>query len=145
MIKSLTGGAILLVAASSLAFGQTAAPKSSTSSPMTTTASPGDMKASSLIGLNINNRENQKIGEINDVLVGSNGKVDKVIVSVGGFLGIGDKHVAIAWDDLKLDTAKQVASVNMSKDQLKAAPEYIAPARTSILPMGGAAGTKGTP
>src|SRR5262249_4542509 len=58
--------------------------------------------AQKLIGRNIKNLQDQTIGEIKSVHLDSDGKVDQVIVSVGGFLGIGDREVAINWKDLNI-------------------------------------------
>src|SRR5262249_37284886 len=52
------------------------------------------------------------------------GKVDSVMVSVGGFLGVGDREVRIAWSDLRITDNGEKVTVNMTKDQLKAKPEY---------------------
>jgi hypothetical protein len=77
-----------------------------------------------LIGTNIKNGAGDTIGEVKSVVVNSAGKISDVIVSVGGFLGVGDREVALAWNDLTvMDEGKKVTS-NMTKDQLKALPEY---------------------
>ena len=90
----------------------------------TTAAAPNAMKGSTLMDLKVKNNADETIGEIDDVIVSNDGKVEQVIVSVGGFLGIGERKVAIAWNDVKFDANREVAMVNMTKDQLKAAPEF---------------------
>ena len=79
---------------------------------------------SKLIGRNIQNAQNETIGEIKSIHVGKDGKVAGVIVSVGGFLGIGDREVRIGWSDLNIMNNGEKVTVNMTKDQLKAQPEY---------------------
>jgi sporulation protein YlmC with PRC-barrel domain len=88
------------------------------------TVDPGAADASKLIGRNIQNAENETIGEIKSVYIGEDGKVDSVMVSVGGFLGIGDREVRIPWSDLNIRDKGEKVTVNMTKDQLKAKPEY---------------------
>lgn len=77
-----------------------------------------------LIGRNIQNAEGETIGEIKSIYINKDGKVDSVMVSVGGFLGVGDREVRIAWSDLKITDNGEKVMVNMTKDELKAKPEY---------------------
>ena len=67
---------------------------------------------------------NNKIGEIDDVLLSPDGKVNALIVGVGGFLGMGEKHVALPFNAVK-PTAKDgkvYLTLNTTRDALKAAP-----------------------
>lgn len=73
----------------------------------------------------------ESVGDVDDIVVDRDGKIDKVVVSVGGFLGMGAKDVAIPYSELERTTdsnGEVRLSVNMTKDQLKAAPAYEAPA-----------------
>ena len=54
--------------------------------------------ASKLKGLNVYNQQNEKIGDISDLMANKEGKIDVVVVSVGGFLGIGTHDVAVKWE-----------------------------------------------
>jgi hypothetical protein len=67
-----------------------------------------------------------KIGEIVDVLIGNDGKVDAFIVSVGGFLGIDSKDVAIPFSAVRATNKNGTwyLTMNATKDGLKAAPGY---------------------
>jgi hypothetical protein len=88
---------------------------------------PGDRLASRLVGLNIQNAADENIGEIYDVILTDRGVVKAYIVSVGGFLGMGTKYVAIDPNAVTLtrqDEKTWKATMNANKDQLKAAPEY---------------------
>jgi sporulation protein YlmC with PRC-barrel domain len=58
-------------------------------------------RASKLVGVNVYNQNNDKIGDIREVIVDKTGKADAVVIGVGGFLGIGQKDVAVAFSDLK--------------------------------------------
>jgi sporulation protein YlmC with PRC-barrel domain len=61
----------------------------------------GEWRASKLVGVNVYNDANEKIGDINDVILDKSGKVENVILGVGGFLGMGEHYVAVAYDKLK--------------------------------------------
>jgi sporulation protein YlmC with PRC-barrel domain len=61
----------------------------------------GDWRASKLVGVNVYNEAHEKIGDINDVILDKSGKVENVILGVGGFLGMGEHYVAVAYDKLK--------------------------------------------
>ncbi len=74
------------------------------------------------------NGANETIGQIADLVLDEKQQVKAWIVGVGGFLGIGAKYVAIDPTAIKLgrgdnDTLK--ATIDTTKDQLRAAPEYI--------------------
>jgi sporulation protein YlmC with PRC-barrel domain len=72
------------------------------------------------------NQEN-KIGEVNDILLDSNGKIAAVIVGVGGFLGVGEKDVAVPFNSLKVtekDNDRYLV-MNTTKEALQSAPGYV--------------------
>lgn len=95
--------------------------------PATAMAMPSQVGLSKLVGLNIRNAANESIGEIKEVLLGSDGKAKEVIVGVGGFLGMGERYVAISWDQLQIrhDRDNDVfAAVSFTKDQLQGLPQY---------------------
>ena len=90
-------------------------------------ASSRDRLASRLVGLNIQNAGNENIGEIYDIILTDAGAVKAYIVSVGGFLGMGTRYVAIDPKAVTLtrqDEKNWKATMNANKDQLRAAPEY---------------------
>jgi hypothetical protein len=55
----------------------------------------GTWRTSKLIGLNVYNSNNEKIGDINELINEAPGKVDVVVIGVGGFLGIGESNVGL--------------------------------------------------
>jgi len=57
--------------------------------------------ATKIKGLNVYNQSNQKIGDISDLMLNKEGKIDTAVVSVGGFLGIGTHDVAVKFSELK--------------------------------------------
>jgi hypothetical protein len=87
----------------------------------------GDRFASRLVGLNIQNPNDENIGEIYDIVLTEAGAIRAYIVSVGGFLGMGTRYVALDPKAITLtrqDEKNWKATVNANKDQLRAAPEY---------------------
>ena len=71
-------------------------------------------------------KANAKIGDIHDVLVGPNGAVNAVIIGVGGFLGAGEKDVAVNFSAIKKTTKddKTYLTMDTTKDALKNAPGF---------------------
>jgi sporulation protein YlmC with PRC-barrel domain len=91
-----------------------------------TKAMPGPQAADAkkLIGRNVKNADGDTIGEIKSVYISSDGKVDSVMVGVGGFLGVGEREVQLGWKDLQIADNGEKVTVNMTKDQLKAMAPY---------------------
>jgi sporulation protein YlmC with PRC-barrel domain len=65
------------------------------------TQGEGGWRGSKLAGVDVYNDANEKIGDINDVILDRSGKVTNVIIGVGGFLGLGEHYVAIPYDKFK--------------------------------------------
>jgi sporulation protein YlmC with PRC-barrel domain len=87
----------------------------------------GSLKAEDLKGTDVISPSGQKLGDIDDFVLASGGKIDAVIVEFGGFLGLGTKHVAVAYQGLKFMTGRngeRYLVVNVTKDQLSAQPDY---------------------
>ena len=80
-------------------------------------------RSSKLVGASVVNDANQSIGKIDDLLVGRSDKVLYAVVSVGGFLGMGSKLIAVPYQSLQI-TDKDVVLPGGNKDQLKALPEF---------------------
>jgi sporulation protein YlmC with PRC-barrel domain len=91
------------------------------------TVSKDEMFSSKLKGLNVYDQKDESIGEISDLAL-KNDQVDALILSVGGFLGVGEHYVAVSPSSVKVsyDTknSKWMAKMNTTKDALKAAPEF---------------------
>jgi hypothetical protein len=90
----------------------------------------GNVSAKALPNKSIKNAANETIGDINDVLIGDNGKITAVIVGVGGFLGMGEKDVALPYDQLVFakDVGNDlVVTTSATKESLATAPEYVNP------------------
>lgn len=97
-------------------------------SPTFVSVPEADELSSKVIGLDIYNNDNKDIGQIKDIAMSPNGRSQAYIVSVGGFLGMGDRYVAINSQAVKItyndQDKKWHATMNASADQLKAAPEF---------------------
>lgn len=67
-----------------------------------------------------------KIGDVDDLVLKSDGSISKAVIGVGGFLGVGQKDVALPFTDLKVKTKddKSWLVLDTTKDKLKAAPAF---------------------
>jgi sporulation protein YlmC with PRC-barrel domain len=75
-------------------------PAAQTTSPAPMAAG-GQWRASKLIGLNVYNDQNEKLGDINEILLDQSGKPTGVVIGVGGFLGLGQHEILVTLDKLK--------------------------------------------
>lgn len=78
-----------------------AAPAATTAGSQEKLALKGNWRASKLMGLDVYNEANEKLGDINELILDKNGKVAAVVIGVGGFLGMGEHDIAISMDKLK--------------------------------------------
>jgi sporulation protein YlmC with PRC-barrel domain len=169
MHSRIRSGFIIATAAtllmSSAALAQTVQPKTGsaattitattvTSTSWMTQEAAGQWRTSKMIGLNVYNKDNEKIGDISELIVDRSGKLEAVVVGVGGFLGLGEHDVAIPYGQVTwmyqpvtLSSAGATpmttgagsitgrtsegprsypdhAVLSMTKEQLKAAPEF---------------------
>jgi sporulation protein YlmC with PRC-barrel domain len=139
MLKTLIVAAVLTGGAVS-AYAQTAPAQPSPSSPGTAPAPlaaertvstgdfnvSGDMSASAIIGTKVRNENKDSIGKVEDVYLDKDGAVKTIVISVGGFLGIGGKDVAVKWSDIQFgrDDKSVMLTTALTKDALTAMPDY---------------------
>jgi len=169
MIKLASSTALAVLLLSAPAFAQTA--PAPADPPMATPATPatpapaapaasagmveyvpaqaeGQWLASNFIGETVRGTNDQNIGEINDILVDKDGSVVAAVIGVGGFLGIGEKDVAVPFKSLQISNERdQVITIAATKEQLKAAPAFkdlddqddarTANTRDTVAPTGG--------
>ena len=86
-----------------------------------------DLLASTLIGQSVYNSQDESVGDINDLVTDENGKIIAVLVGTGGFLGIGEKDVALGFQDLRFaqdDKGNVKVIANVTKETLASAPDY---------------------
>jgi sporulation protein YlmC with PRC-barrel domain len=90
----------------------------------------------------------QNIGDVNDLVVDSKGMVKSIVIGVGGFLGIGEKNVAIDFPKLSWVEANgdRWLITDASKEQLEAAPAFdTSPYQPAPAPPTASSGTTATP
>lgn len=86
-----------------------------------------EWRSSKLVGLHVYNKANEKVGEINDLIMGPDGKIANAVIGVGGFLGMGEKLVGVAFSDLQLSRdadGTMRATINSTKEALERAPDF---------------------
>ena len=76
-----------------------------------------------MIGAAVVNENGEEVGEIKDLVIDAN-QVEYAVVSVGGFLGVGEKDVAVPLDQLKLGVDESYLMSGETEDQLEQMPEY---------------------
>jgi hypothetical protein len=81
-------------------------------------------RASKLIGQSVTNDKNEKVGSLDDIIIGHD-KSLFAVVQVGGFLGIGSRLVAVPYDALNVDeTGRKIVLPGASKEELKSLAEF---------------------
>jgi sporulation protein YlmC with PRC-barrel domain len=107
-MKTLIAAVLLSVTAlGGSAYAQTAQPADRTSPAVTASKNAdklmlkGQWRASKLMGLDVYNDANEKLGDINELILDKDGKVSAVVIGVGGFLGMGEHDIAVSMDKLK--------------------------------------------
>jgi sporulation protein YlmC with PRC-barrel domain len=110
MLKmQLAAGLAVTALMAGTALGQTTAPTQPAGPGQVMTQMPPDlMRGSQLMGIDVYGADNQKIGDIDEVLVDRQGKIHGLVVGVGGFLGIGQKDVAIPFDQVQWMSNQEV-------------------------------------
>lgn len=125
--------------AAPLAYAQT--PANTPSAAAAPIAAAGQWRASKVIGVNVYNEANEKVGDISELIIDSAGRVEGAVLSVGGFLGLGEHLVAVPMNQLKFaneagktttgSTSSNTkewypdrAVLNVTKDQLKSMPAF---------------------
>lgn len=139
MIRNLLATTAIAALLTTAAYAQdsTAPASPADPAPMTQDAAPAEAPvaradghlASNIIGETVYNGtadDAQNIGKVNDVVIAPDGKVESVVIGVGGFLGIGEKNVAVTYGDV--DWAERDGDrwlvVNASKEQLQALADF---------------------
>lgn len=82
-------------------------------------------KASDIIGMTVNNYQDEKLGSVDELAVDlESGRIVQVILSTGGFIGVGDHLSAVPPPALHHDVANKVLHLDANKEKLKSAPEF---------------------
>lgn len=86
---------------------------------------PEIMGASSLIGNDVYNNEEEDLGDIKEIMLDmATGKIAYAVLSYGGILGVGEKLFAVPWGALTLDTVNERFILNVEKAQLDVSPGF---------------------
>jgi hypothetical protein len=90
------------------------------------TLEPAAAVTSRILGTKVTNAQNEAVGDIADLVIVDGKTVQAVILGVGGFLGIGERYVAVSPDSVTLvrDGDGWKASVATTKDELNKAPAF---------------------
>jgi hypothetical protein len=81
-------------------------------------------RATKLLGSDVYNDQNEKVGKLDDLIVAGDGQVTLAVLSVGGFLGIGAKNVAVPIQLFKAGGKGKILLPKATKDELKGMPEF---------------------
>ncbi|MGD2025362.1 MAG: PRC-barrel domain-containing protein [Methyloceanibacter sp.] len=81
-------------------------------------------RATKLLGSEVYNDQNEKVGKLDDLIVAGDGQVTLAVLSVGGFLGIGGKKVAVPIQLFKAGGRGKILLPKATKDELKRMPEF---------------------
>jgi hypothetical protein len=103
--------------------------------------------ASNFIGQTVYSANDENIGDINDLVVSKDQGAPTAIIGVGGFLGIGEKDVAVPISEITVTMTENNTmrlKVSMTREQLEAAPVFDRTAMMNMVPSTGATGTTGT-
>ena len=85
----------------------------------------GVLKASDLIGMNVQGTDGKKLGQIKDLVIDpEEGGIEYAVLEFGGFAGIGDKYFAVPWEALQMDETNKKLSLDVHKKDLKNAPGF---------------------
>lgn len=89
-------------------------------------APAGGQHISDLMGKDVKTADGESVGSVGDMIIDQNGQIVAIIVGVGGFLGMGEKNVAIGWDNV---TRAGLADddelrVDVTRQDLRNAPEF---------------------
>jgi hypothetical protein len=87
----------------------------------------GSHEVEGILGREVRDPADENMGRIVDVIVDRTGKVRAAIIDFGGFLGVGSRKIAVEWDALRFpppaDKTDRI-TLELTRDQVKAAPEY---------------------
>ena len=87
----------------------------------------GSRQAESVLGKEVRSKSGESMGRLIDVVVDRTGQPRAAVIDFGGFFGVGNRKIAIDWNALSFEsdsTRSNVITVDLTRDQVKAAPEY---------------------
>lgn len=117
-------GALLAMLLALSAQAETPAAAPPPAAPAVPTDEIVESKVVAVLGLAAKAEDGKDVGRIVDVLVDQAGRPRAAVIDVGGFLGVGNRKVAVDWAALRFDMAKATATLGLAADRIKAAPAY---------------------
>ncbi|EAR21713.1 PRC-barrel domain-containing protein [Nitrococcus mobilis] len=82
--------------------------------------------ASQLLGYSVTNLKNENVGHVKDLILDQSQRPVGMVISVGGFLGLGAKHIALPMSAVQINRANKIVRLNFSKEELNKAPSFTA-------------------
>jgi hypothetical protein len=76
------------------------------------------------LGKEVRSTAGENMGRVIDVIVDRTGQVRAAIIDFGGFLGVGSRKIAVAWDTLRFSPKGERIALELTRDQVRAAPNY---------------------
>jgi hypothetical protein len=91
--------------------------------------------AEAILGQRVTGPDGKDVGRLVDVLVDANGQPQAAVIDFGGFMGVGNRKVAVHWSTLHFSPAdpKRKVTLDMTQDQIKAAPEFLNPNKAASV------------
>ncbi|HZP08375.1 PRC-barrel domain-containing protein [Methyloceanibacter sp.] len=96
-------------------------------SPFLTKQDQSELLAANLIGQPVLDADNESIGEVTDLITDKDGKIVALLIGAGGFLGIGEKDLAIRYQDITVSRDENddlIVKANVTKEMVAQAPDY---------------------
>ena len=92
-------------------------------------------QAEAILGQRVTDAEGKDIGRLVDVLVDANGQPQAAVIDFGGFMGVGNRKIAVHWSALHFSPGdpKHKVVLEMTPDQIKAAPEFLNPNKAASV------------
>jgi hypothetical protein len=121
--SAVVGGIIAALLIGPAAQGDDAPP------PQSAVQSVAPEAAEAILGQRVNDQDGTDVGRLVDVLVDANGMPQAAVIDFGGFMGVGNRKVAVHWSVLHFNPAdpKHKVTLEMTPDQIKGAPEFLNP------------------
>lgn len=79
---------------------------------------------SNVIGMDVQNNQGERLGEIDDVAIGRDGSISYAVIAYGGFLGMDNKYTAVPWDRLNVSAEKEAVVLDVTREQLEGARSF---------------------
>ena len=91
--------------------------------------------AEAVLGQRVIDPQGVEIGRLVDILVDANGQPQAAVIDFGGFMGVGNRKIAVHWSALRFTPSdpKHKIAVDMTPDQIKAAPEFRNPNKSAAV------------